>query len=255
MKTISIINNKGGVGKTTLTQNLGVELANQGFKVGLIDFDGSGNLSFVVKFTPNKDLASLLIDQKPVTINDFSTTKYKNLYLLPNNKDIVSTLFARFSAIDQFFALKNILKECTDFDFILIDTGPNLDIPTFNAMVAADFLIIAIKFEIFSATGFATIYDNIGSAKRVNPNLKVLGIIASDVYDNRKLSNTMRDSIESNLPGMLFKTCFRTNEKIKQAQAEQTDIITYENKEKIKRSSEDIKALSKEIINRLKILN
>ena len=117
MNIISIINNKGGVGKTTITQNLGVCMAKKGYKTAVIDFDAQANLSYSIKHTLNKDLGSLLLKKTPISIEDFSSTEYKNLYILPNDKDINSALFGRMNPADQLFALKNILKDLTATGF------------------------------------------------------------------------------------------------------------------------------------------
>jgi len=118
----------------------------------------------------------LLLKKAPITIEDFSITEYKNLYILPNDKDINGALFGRMNPADQLFALKNILKDLNTFDFIFIDTAPNLDTPTFNALIASNHVVIPVEYDIFSAIGIAVLYDNINSAKQVNADLNVLGL-------------------------------------------------------------------------------
>ncbi len=255
MNIISIINNKGGVGKTTITQNLGVCMAKNGYKTALIDFDAQANLSYCIKHNPKKDLGTLLINKVPITIDDFSTTSYENLYLLPNNKDINSTLFGRMIPTDQLFLLKNILKGLNTFDFIFIDTAPNLDTPTFNAMIVSNHILIPVEFDIFSAIGLAVLYENINSAKQVNPNINVLGVITSQVYEGRKINKEMQEPLIKHFGDIVFKSTIRTNEKFKRAQAEQTDIFNYESSSTEKRGSEDIEKLTKELLKKLKKLN
>jgi chromosome partitioning protein len=255
MNIISIINNKGGVGKTTITQNLGVCMAKNGYKTAIIDFDAQANLSYAIKHIPNKDLGTLLLKKEPITIDDFSTTQYENLYLLPNNKDINSTLFGRMNPTDQLFVLKNILKDLNTFDFIFIDTAPNLDTPTFNAMIVSNHLLIPVEYDIFSAIGLAVLYDNINSAKQVNVNLNVLGVITTQVHEGRRINKDMQAPLIKHFGNIVFKTAIRTNEKFKRAQAEQTDIFSYENSFTEKRGSEDIENLSKELLKKLKKFN
>ena len=120
MNIVSIINNKGGVGKTTITQNLAICMAKKRVKTAVIDFDAQANLSYTIKHTLRRDLGSLLLERKPIGIDDFSPTEYKNLYLLPNNKDINSALFGRMNPTDQLFVLKNILKGLNIFDIYLL---------------------------------------------------------------------------------------------------------------------------------------
>ena len=255
MNIISIINNKGGVGKTTITQNLGICMARKGYKTAVIDFDAQANLSYSIKHTLNKDLGSLLLKKTPITLEDFSVTEYKNLYILPNDKDINSALFARMNPADQLFALKNILKDLDTFDFIFIDTAPNLDTPTFNALIASNHVLIPVEYDIFSAIGIAVLYDNINSAKQVNADLNVLGVITTKVHKGRKINNEMQAPLIKHFKEVVFNTSIRTNEKFKQAQAEQTDIFTFESSFSEKRGSEDMESFSKEVIDRLKKRN
>lgn len=255
MNIISIINNKGGVGKTTITQNLAICMARKGHKTAVIDFDAQANLSFAIKHEPKTDLGTLLMRKLPIGVDDFSPTAYKNLFILPNNKDINSALFGRMNPTDQLFVLKNILKGLDYFDFIFIDTAPNLDTPTFNAMIASNHVLIPVEYDIFSAIGLAVLYDNINSAKQVNANLNVLGVITTQVHEGRKINKEMKAPLIKHFGDIVFKTAIRTNEKFKRAQAEQTDIFTYESALGEKRGSEDIENVSKELLKRLKKLN
>ena len=255
MNIISVINNKGGVGKTTITQNLGISLAKKGYRVGLIDFDAQANLGYAIKHKLNKDLGTLLIEKKQISISDFSLTEYKNLFILPNNKDINSALFGRMNPTEQLFVLKNMLKSLNTLDFIFIDTAPNLDIPTFNALIASNYVLIPVEYDIFSAIGLAVLYDNINSAKEVNQTIEVLGVITTQVHEGRKINKEMQVPLNKHFGNVLFKTAIRTNEKFKQAQAEQMDIFTFEKNFSEKRGSEDMDNLSKELLKRLEKFN
>ncbi len=252
MKIISIVNNKGGVGKTTITQNIGVSLAKQGLKTALIDFDAQANLSFSIKHTPNLDLKTLLLKRKPVSIREFSKTEYENLYLLPNKKDVNSSTFNNFNHGEQPFVFSDILKELKDFDYILIDTAPALDVPTFNAMIASDFVIVPVEYDIYSAIGLTVLHENITSAKRMNPNLDILGILPVQVDERMKINKAMQEPLEKNFGNKVFKNTIRTNVKFKQAQAEQKDIFSFEKNKGESRGSTDIENLTLEILNRIK---
>jgi chromosome partitioning protein len=255
MNVISIINNKGGVGKTTITQNISICMAKNGYKTAVIDFDAQANLSYAIKHTQKRDLGALLSDKKPITFEDFSETEYENLYILPNIKDINSNLFSRMNPTDQLFVLKAILKDLDSFDFIFIDTAPNLDMPTFNAMIVSQYVLIPVEYDIFSAIGLAVLYENINSAKQVNADLNVLGVITTQVHEGRKINKEMQAPLIKHFGDVVFKSAIRTNEKFKQAQAEQTDIFSYESNLSEKRGSEDIENLCKEMLKRLKNFN
>jgi chromosome partitioning protein len=264
MPIISIINNKGGVGKTTITQNLAIYFAQKGFTTGLIDFDSQANLSFSIPHTPNLDLVSLIQKRQPVGKSEFSQTEYENLYILPNEKDINSSVFNQFNTGDQPFVFKDIISQTKDFDYIFIDTAPALDIPTFNALVASDYLIIPVEHDIFSAIGLSILYDNIKSAQRLNPKLQVLGILQTQVTERSKMKKEMQEPLEKNFGKVVFETQIRTNVKFRQAQAERKDIFAYEkvtdDQKKFlgikigkpeNKGSEDMENLSNEIINRI----
>jgi len=251
MKIISIINNKGGVGKTTITQNLGIWFAKEGYKVALVDFDAQANLSFSIPHTPNLDLTTLLLKKQPISRAEFCETIYPNLFLLPNNKDINSSIFNNFTHGDQPFVFKDILKNTQDFDFIFIDTAPALDIPTFNALVASDFVLIPVEYDIYSAIGLSVLYDNIRSAQRINHTLDILGILPTQVHPQAKMNKEMQEPLEKNFKDQVFKNFVRTNVKFKQAQVERTDIFTYEKGKGEDRGSQDIAQIGTEILARL----
>jgi chromosome partitioning protein len=266
MPIISVINNKGGVGKTTTVQNLGVFFSKKGLKTALIDFDSQANLSFSIAHTPNIDLVSVIQKGTPMNIFSFSDTPYSNLHILPNNRDINSSVFNAFSPGDQPFVFKDLVKECTDFDIILVDTAPTLDIPTFNALVASDYVIIPVEYDIYSAIGLNVLYENITSAQRLNPDLQVLGILATQVHANSKMRREMEQPLHTRFNNQVFDSKIRTNTKFRQAQAEQQDIFTYEKVNDsagkifgIKigkyetKGSEDIANLGEEILTKLKL--
>lgn len=252
MKVISIVNNKGGVGKTTTTQNLGVALSKFGKKVAIVDFDPQANLSFSIKHKPNLDLGALLRNRQPVSIREFSETEYENLYLLPNKKDINSGLFNAFKTGDQMFAFKDVISELQDFDIMLVDTAPELEIPTFNTLVASDYVLIPVEYEIFSAMGVQALIENIESIRRINTELELLGIVATKVFEGRKLNKEMEKPLRDAFGNKVFNTYIRTNEKFKQAQAENTDIFTYEGDSHIVgKGSEDFRNLATELLTRI----
>lgn len=139
MNIISIVNNKGGVGKTTILQNLSICLARKGYLTGVIDFDAQANLSLSIKHELQDDLVSLLNKKKPIKLENFSKTNYDKLLILPNKKDVSSELFNNPDPIKKLFVLKDALSGVKDFDFLFIDTAPTLDVPTYNSMVASNY--------------------------------------------------------------------------------------------------------------------
>jgi len=255
MDIISVINNKGGVGKTTLTQNIGVWLASQGYTIALVDFDSQANLSFSIPHTPNLDLSTLLLKRQPITLVEFCQTKYENLYLLPNKQDINSSIFNQFPTGDQPFAFQDIIKDLEGVDFVLVDTAPSLDVPTFNTLIASNYVLIPVEYDIYSAMGLSVLQDNIRSAQRINQNLQILGILPTQVHPQAKLNKQMSEPLKNRFNDQVFETVVRTNVKFKQAQVEKTDIFAYEKANNEDRGSSDIEAIGKEILSRIEKLS
>jgi chromosome partitioning protein len=253
MNIISVVNNKGGVGKTTILQNMSICLAAKGYLTGVIDFDAQANLSLAIKHESQKDLVSLLNEKKPIGISDFSQTEYKNLLILPNNKDVSSELFNNPDPIKKLFVLKNMLSSLDKFDFLFIDTAPTLDVPTYNSMVASDSIIIPMEYDFFSAVGLSVLYDYIISVRTLNKDLKILGVLINKVNEGQKINKEVQTPLINNFGDVVFKTVVRTNVKFKQAQLEQKDIFTFEKKKSDKRGSEDIEKLCKEILKKFNL--
>jgi chromosome partitioning protein len=252
MNIISIVNNKGGVGKTTILQNLGICLARKGYLTGVVDFDAQANLSLAIKHELQDDLVSLLNKKKPINLENFSKTNYDNLLILPNKKDVSSELFNNPDPIKKLFVLKDALSGVKNFDFLFIDTAPTLDIPTYNAMVASNYILIPMEYDFFSAVGLSVLYDYIISARTLNKDLKILGVLINKVHEGQKINKEVQAPLVSNFGDVVLKTVIRTNVKFKQSQMEQNDIFSFEAKKSDKRGSEDIEKLCKEI---LKIIN
>lgn len=251
MYIISIINNKGGVGKTTSAHNLAIALTREGYKIGLIDLDSQANLSFAIPHTPKKDLRTFMLEKhsKPITLDDFSTTQNPNLFLLPNNKDINSSLFSSVKQYEQLNLLKKVLQGFDALDFVIVDTPPTLDLATINAMIGSTHVLIPVQYEIFSTAGLVTLMENIQEAKEnVNPGLQILGIFVTRVNNRQLLNQYLKDVLEVNFKKDVLKTVVRTNTRLTQAQADKKDIFEFGDKNGI----EDYTSLAKEVLKKLK---
>jgi chromosome partitioning protein len=259
MKIISIINNKGGVGKTTLTQNLAVSLARKGNKVGLIDFDPQANLSSVFDYGAGDgtDLVEALLSLNKITNKSFNTTYQENLFILPNQKDITSKLFDRVDIFVQTTILKNKLdNENLDFDYIFIDTPPNLELQTLNAMTASSHILIPVAYERFGVDGIKSVKAYFQKAKEtVNPELEILGVVATNVDQRLNMTKEKKEILESMLGKYFLKTEIRTSSKYREAQDVGKDIYTHGsglNYFSTKKCLEDFDNLTNEIITKLK---
>ena len=259
MKIISIINNKGGVGKTTLAQNLSVSLARKGKKVGLIDFDPQANLSSVFNYGNGEgsDLVEALLSIEKITNKTFSSTYQENLFILPNHKDITSKLFDRVDIFVQTTILKNRLNlNSLDFDYIFIDTPPNLELQTLNAMTASTHILIPVAYERFGIDGITSVRAYFQKAKEtVNPQLEILGVVATNVDQRLNMTKEKKEILESMLGKYFMKTEIRTSSKYREAQDVGKDIYAHGfgiNYFSTKKCLEDFDNLTAEIINKLK---
>jgi len=248
MKTISIINNKGGVGKTTIVQNLGVSLAKKGYKVGLIDFDPQANLSSVFNIEPLSDLRSVLSEDKKITTESFSETYLKNLFILPNFKDVNVKMFG---ILPKFFDDKRILKDKLgeiNFDFLIIDTPPNLELQTINSLAVTNYVLIPIKYDIFSFDGLMTVRDYIEQVKHhMNENLEVVGIIPTHVDERESINESIKEGVENIFGDKLLKSSIRINTKFKHAQIQKKDIYSITDLKSIS----DFEKLTKELLTKI----
>ena len=190
-KIVAMCNQKGGVGKTTSTINLGAALAEYGRRVLLVDFDPQGALSVGLGVAPHqldRTVYNLLME-RAVSIDDVVLkTSTTGMDLVPSNIDLSAAEVqlvnevARESTLQR--ALSPVLQE---YDYVLIDCQPSLGILTVNALTAADGVIVPLECEFFSLRGVALLMDTIEKIQdRLNPRLKLTGILAT-MYDGRTL--------------------------------------------------------------------
>jgi chromosome partitioning protein len=188
---IAMCNQKGGVGKTTSTINLGAALAELGRKVLLLDFDPQGALSVGLGVNPmqlDRTVYNLLID-RGVTVEDVMLkTNIAGLDLLPSNIDLSAAEVQLVSEVAREHILGRVLAPVvSEYDVILIDCQPSLGLLTVNALTAAQGVIIPLECEYFALRGVALLMQTIEKVReRLNPQLQVEGILAT-MYDSRTL--------------------------------------------------------------------
>jgi chromosome partitioning protein len=190
-RVIALCNQKGGVGKTTSTINLGAALAETGRRVLLVDFDPQGALSVGLGVNPNElDLTVYnLLMQRDVSIDEvLLKTAVPGLDLLPGNIDLSAAEVQLVSEVAREQTLARALTPVLgDYDIVLIDCQPSLGLLTVNALAASDGVIIPLECEYFALRGVALLMDTIYRVQeRINPRLEVEGILAT-MYDSRTL--------------------------------------------------------------------
>ncbi len=189
-KVIACVNQKGGVGKTTVTINLGIGLANAGKKVLLIDFDPQGSLTDCMGFDEpdamNLTIAQILVD----SINDIPFAPERGILnhkegvdVLPGNIELSGLEVTLVNIMCRETVLKNYIRQIAPlYDYILIDCLPSLGILTVNVLTAADSVIIPIKAEKPSTRGLQQLVRTIGKVRQhINPDLQIMGIVPNMV--------------------------------------------------------------------------
>jgi chromosome partitioning protein len=190
-RIVALCNQKGGVGKTTSTINLGAALAEYGRRVLLVDFDPQGALSVGLGVQPHQldRTAYNLVMERDVAIDDILLkTAVPGMDLLPSNIDLSAAEVQLVGEVAREQTLSRVLRPVVDeYDFVLIDCQPSLGLLTVNALTAAHEVIVPLECEFFSLRGVALLIDTIDKVReRLNPTLKLAGILAT-MYDGRTL--------------------------------------------------------------------
>ncbi len=190
-RVLAVANQKGGVGKTTSTINLGASLAEYGRRVLLVDFDPQGALSVGLGVQPHRLERTIynLIMERDAEIDDvIIPTKVDGMDLLPSNIDLSAAEVQLVTEVGREQALGRAIKPVLDrYDVILIDCQPSLGLLTINALACAEGVIVPLECEYFSLRGVALLIDTIDKVQdRLNPDLRILGILPT-MYDPRTL--------------------------------------------------------------------
>ncbi len=256
-KVISLVNQKGGVGKTTTSINLSASLAVLGKKVLLIDLDPQGNTTTGVginKGEIEKSIYDVLIGESKVT-EAMIKTKYKNLYVLPatiNLAGLDAELLEKSRTENGFKKgeqLKNNLMDIKDsFDFIIIDCPPSLGVITTNALTASNSVIIPVQCEFFALEGITQLLKTIMLAqKSLNPTLDIEGVLLTMLDSRTNLGFEVVDDIRKFFKEKVYNTIIPRLVRLTEAPSHGEPIVAYDPKS---RGSEAYINLAKEVIER-----
>ncbi|MDO5751015.1 MAG: AAA family ATPase [Rothia sp. (in: high G+C Gram-positive bacteria)] len=231
-RIISMVNQKGGVGKTTSTINLGAALAECGRKVLMVDFDPQGALSAGFGANPHElDLTvyNVMMDRK-VDIKDVILhTNVENIDLLPANIDLSAAEVQLVNEVAREQVLASALRKVQDeYDVILIDCQPSLGLLTVNALTASDGVIIPLICEFFALRAVALLVDSIEKVQdRLNPKLEITGVLAT-MFDARTLhSKEVLARIVDAFGDKVFDTVIKRTVKFPDATVAAEPILSY----------------------------
>lgn len=225
MKTICILNNKGGVGKTTTTLSLGGGLSLRGKRILLIDLDPQMNLS-----------QSLGVVDSEKTIYTALTGKYRlspvkvdeNLFIIPSSKDLRFFESEFSNRIGGQVRLRKILSEVEDFDYCFIDCPPSLELLSINAMTASQEIIVPLTPEFYSIQGIISMTETIKEVQEnLNENLKLSGIIITLFNKQKIVHRDFAEAIQLSFGEVVYPTRIRTSVSIEESPAMGKDVFRY----------------------------
>ncbi|MBE6976382.1 MAG: ParA family protein [Ruminococcaceae bacterium] len=249
-KTIAVVNQKGGVGKTTSAVNLTACLHDLGLKVLLCDFDPQANATSGLGIEKRKikhSVYDVIINDTPAAT---AVIKTKFGDVLPSSADLAGAGVELISVDQPNYRLKNALATVKDdYDVILIDCPPSLEMLTLNALAAADEILIPVQCEYYALEGLSDLMTTLRMVKkRVNPDLSIFGVILT-MFDGRtNFSNQVAQEVRKHFPGKVFASVIPRNIRLAEAPSHGIPVSAYD---KYSRGSHAYKALAEEIKNKL----
>ncbi|MBQ3348200.1 ParA family protein [Candidatus Saccharibacteria bacterium] len=254
-KVICITNQKGGVGKTTTAVNLCYYLAKDKYKTLLVDFDPQGNATSGLGIEKNdgklkSTMTEVILntaEMKDVIIK----TKYKNYDLAPTTPELANAEVEITNQQKRFTRLRDAVNAVRDdYDYIVIDLPPSLSLLTVNGMIASDYLLLPVQTEFYALEGVAQLLESMKLVmKQANPNLKLIGVLAT-MYDKRtSLSAQVFSEIQKYFKQLAFKTTIPRNVRLAEAPSHGAPVGAYD---KFSKGAKAYKDFTKELEERTK---
>ncbi len=249
-KKIAIVNQKGGVGKSTTAVNLGAGLAENGYKILLIDIDPQGNATSGVGI----EKSSAGLTTYDVLIEDVSAekaiikTETENLHIIPANIELAGAEIELVSIISRESRLKNAVKPIVDhYDYIIIDCPPSLGLLTLNALTAADSIMVPIQCEYYALEGLGQLMQTVELVrKNLNSDLRIEGVVMT-MYDARtNLSQQVIEEVKDYFSNLVFDTVIPRNVRLSEAPSFGEPILSYSSSSS---GAEAYRNLAEEVIN------
>ena len=251
-KVFAIVNQKGGVGKTTTAVNLSAYLSQEGYKCLLIDFDPQGNASSGIGVKPESVQAGIyeLISKTASLQEALYPTLFENLHLLPATRHLAGLEIELVDVEHREYRLREAITPCLDYyDFILIDCSPSLGLLTVNALCAAQESIVPLQCEYYALEGIAGLIQTLKQVKEnLNPDLEVAGILLT-MFDKRtSLNRQVVENVRQFFDSLLFQTLIPRNIRLSEAPSHGVPIAIYSPH---CAGAQAYKALTEEVIQRV----
>ena len=238
-KTIAICNQKGGVGKTTTTVNLGVGLAMQGKKVILIDADPQSDLTTCLGWQDTDRLSITLATKFTEVMRDELQDPLSGILrhqegvdLVPASLDLSAMEMSLVTAMSRENIMRSYLEQVkANYDYVLIDCMPSLGMITINALAAADSVIIPVQTQYLPAKGMTQLLQTVAKVKRhINPNLKIDGVLLTLVDGRTNLARSTAEALRTNFGSVMkiYKTSIPTAVKAAEVSSKGKSIYAYE---------------------------
>ena len=247
-KTVAIVNQKGGVGKTTTCVNLAAALTEAGKKVLMVDFDPQANSTsgMGVDKTVSKGVYNVLIEDIP-TRDALVHTKFGDV--LPSNKALAGAGIELISMERREFLLKEAIGQVKDdYDFVFIDCPPSMELLTLNALCAADTILVPVQGEYFALEGLSDLMNTVRIVRRsLNPRLSLEGVLLT-MFDGRtNLALQVAEEVKHYFPGKVYSTVIPRNVRLSEAPSHGKPITSYD---RSSRGAEAYTALAKEFLSK-----
>ena len=254
-KVICVTDQKGGVGKTTTAVNLSYYLAKDKFRTLLVDFDPQGNATSGLGIDKNDGTLNLTMTNVILGSANMADvirpTKYKNFDIAPATPELANAEVEITGMQRKFVRLRDAIRSVeANYDYIIIDLPPSLSLLTVNGMIASNYLLLPVQTEFYALEGVAQLLESMKLVmKQANPNLKLLGVVAT-MYDKRtSLSTQVFEEIKKYFKTLTFNTTIPRNVRVAEAPSHGVPVGAYD---KFSKGAKAYKEFTKEVEARTK---